>query len=337
MRDKEKDFYRCPLCKSHLMLKSTLRVDDDILEGSLYDDNGHNFLISDGIPNFIDVSMLSGPDMDSKKEYDDKFDTYDSGINFFFKTLGIDEYQLRQSLADFLQIKIADKVLEVGCGTGRDSEIIVSKLDENGKIYLQDLSLPMLKLCRSKLSSKSNAEYSTANGSSLPFENGVFDVTFHFGGINTFTDIKGAFNEMTRVTRIGGTVVVGDESLAPWLRNTSFGKMLTNANRLFENSPPLEHIPANARDVDIKWMANGTFYLIKYIVGEGLPYLDTDIEFPGQRGGTYRTRYYGNLEGVTEETKDYALRAIKKSGKSIHKWLDEVIRDEALKELKQDV
>ena len=48
-----------------------------------------------------------------------------------------------------------------------------------------------------------------------------------------------------------------------------------------------------------------------------------------------RTRYYGNLEGVSVKTKELAIKAAAKSGKSMHQWLDELVSSEAERELKQ--
>jgi hypothetical protein len=53
------------------------------------------------------------------------------------------------------------------------------------------------------------------------------------------------------------------------------------------------------------------------------------------RGGTHKTRYYGNLEGVRPETKELAIRAREALGVSMHEWLDSVVEKEALKVLKE--
>ena len=58
---------------------------------------------------------------------------------------------------------------------------------------------------------------------------------------------------------------------------------------------------------------------------------DFDFEIPGLRGGTHRTRYYGHLEGVKEETIKLAKIAINKKEVSMHSWLDNIIKKEALK------
>ena len=42
-----------------------------------------------------------------------------------------------------------------------------------------------------------------------------------------------------------------------------------------------------------------------------------------------RTRYFGRLEGVTPEAKEMAIEAARRSGLSLHQWLDTVVRQAA--------
>ena len=254
-------------------------------------------------------------------------------MDFFYSTLGLNGKAFDKSLIDLLDLKSHHKVLEIGAGTGRHSKFIINKLDKNNIFYASDISSNMLNVFRSKIKRK-KISFSLINASSLPFPNGTFDRVFHFGGLNNFGNITKAFKEMTRVTKIGGTIVVGDEGIAPWLKNSIFGKMLTNSNPLFNNKIPIEHLPDNARNVSVKYIANGSFYIIKYNVDEGLPYLNTSIEFPGQRGGNYTTRLFGNLEGVSLDTKNLMEKAAKKSGKSFHKWLEDTINERIKIDLK---
>ena len=86
-----------------------------------------------------------------------------------------------------------------------------------------------------------------------------------------------------------------------------------------------------ARDVKVEYIIGGVFYLISYSIGEGEPFGDFDFEIPGLRGGTHKTRYYGHLEGVKEDTIKLAKIAINKKEVSMHSWLDDIIKKEALK------
>lgn len=73
----------------------------------------------------------------------------------------------------------------------------------------------------------------------------------------------------------------------------------------------------------------GAFFLLEFTVGEGEPKANYHIPIPSERGGTHWRRYYGNLEGVSDETKKLAIEARKISGKGMSEWLDEVVKNAA--------
>jgi SAM-dependent methyltransferase len=192
----------------------------------------------------------------------------------------------------------------------------------------------MLLRCRDKLSDVAvPVEFSVGNAAYLPFPDGYFDAVFSFGGLGVFGDIQRSLREFVRVAKVGGRVVVGDESMPPWLYETEYGRILLNNNPLFKKPIPFELLPVEARNVTVRWVVGGVYYLIDFTVGAGEPQADFDLEIVGKRGGTLRTRYHGRLEGVTRETYELAQRAREKTGKSMHRWLDDVVRVAAEKEL----
>jgi SAM-dependent methyltransferase len=166
---------------------------------------------------------------------------------------------------------------------------------------------------------------------SLPFDTNYFDSLFCFAGVGHFRDIKSALFEMARVVKPGGKVVFCEKNVPLWLRETEYGKILINNNPMFADEAPLKFIPVEARNLCIRWINGNVHYVVDYIVGEGEPKGNFDIELPGARGGTFNTRYFGKLEGVTAETKKLAIKAKEKSGVSMHKWLDNIINKEAKK------
>ena len=164
---------------------------------------------------------------------------------------------------------------------------------------------------------------------SCPFPDGFFDAVFHFGGFNNFSEPKKTLAEMTRIVKKNGCVVFGDEALPPCLDGTEFGEMMVTNNPLFKNKVPLECLPEGARNVTLRWILGGCFYLINFKVGVGPPPMDMDLPHKGWRGGTMRTRYYGRLEGVTPEARKMAIEAAKARGVSVHEWLDTLVRKAA--------
>lgn len=337
MRAGEEEFYVDPLTHGRLWLTDATLDGDQIVAGVLSSEAGHRFNIVDGTPNFIYPFELPESDRVSLQQSEDRVEGYDKYLPLTFSTYGENEQAVRNAMADKLNLQPHHWVLETGAGTGRDSEIIAQRLNSDGRLYIQDISPSFLRKNIERLaSSPTRVEAALANGYYLPFADNSFDAYFHFGGINSFGDIKRAFAEMARVTKPGGKVVVGDESMPPWLRQTDFGRILMNSNPEFRYEIPLDKLPIEARKPRVEWIIGGVFYVIDFTVGEGEPEADLDFLIPGVRGGTHRTRLHGHLEGITEEAKQLAYQARARSGKSMHQWLDDVVRAAAKRDLGQD-
>lgn len=338
MKKTKDSLYVCPATLNDMVFEGEPDESGKPKNG-FYISDSHRFQVKDYLPDFRYPENPLFSDMQSLAWYKDNAAVYDEYLPLTFETFGVDEDVCRNHLVDLLQIKPDQTILEFGCGTGRDSERIASRLNGQGQLYLQDISPEILEIAIEKFSKKNfspRIEFSLANGSYLPFASKSFDSVFHFGGLNTFSDIKRAFAEMVRVTKPGGRIVVGDENMPAWLRETEFGKILMNSNPHYRYDLPLQYLPVEARNVKLEWIIGGVFYVISFDVGEGEPYANFDFEIPGPRGGTHRTRYYGNIEGVSPNTKQLAQRAREKSGLSMHQWLEQVITKAATDELGKD-
>jgi ubiquinone/menaquinone biosynthesis C-methylase UbiE len=325
MRSDHLQHFRCPRSGSALRLVS----------GRLVSDAGFSYPIHDGVPDFTEGAALTPDEVRTKQDYDRVADDiYDTAVDWQFAALHDDESATRESMIDMLDLRPGARVLEVGCGTGRDSLRLARRLGPDGALYMQDLSSGMVRRCVETMRRQSGEiscqlDYSVSNATALPFVDGLFDAVFHFGGFNQFGDLRLGAAELTRVTRVGGRIVIGDEAVAPWLRGTEFAEIVITNNPLFEAEVPLSVLPECARDVSVRWIVGNCFYVIGYTRGEGLPPLNLDLPHQGWRGGTMRSRYFGRLEGVTPEAKDMARVAAARSGLSVHEWLDQLVRSAA--------
>ncbi|TLU99984.1 class I SAM-dependent methyltransferase [Dyadobacter luticola] len=267
----------CPLTGTPL----TLAADGKTLtsqDGTVYE-------IGDtGIVNMLYPKELLPEDAREQYLYDQAFLRYDRGVSWVFETLNhSDEASTRQFFIDLMELKPGMTALEVGAGTGKDSALILDRVRPGGTAVLSDLSPNMLKLAQDKLSTEDvNVHYFLGNGSYLPFPDDTFDAVFHFGGINTFSERKRAFDELTRVVRPGGKVVVGDESVAPWLRNTPTYATLLKANPLFRAEVPIEDVPANIENFKLHYVFGNAFYIMEYRVTAKAPEVDIDLPIPGK-------------------------------------------------------
>jgi ubiquinone/menaquinone biosynthesis C-methylase UbiE len=326
------EFYRAP--ETH----SLLRLDGDVLVSA----EGHRFATENGVPNLVWPPALSASEQKAKAEYDRVAEQiYDAALDWQFAALCENEEAVRELMVNMLDPKPDGHILEVGCGTGRDSFRLARRLGYRGALFLQDLSANMVHTCVKRMAEYDKAmhfkcalHYSISNATYLPFPSEFFDAVFHFGGFNEFSDHKRTAEEFARVVKPGGIVLFGDESVGPWLRGTEFGGIVTTNNPLFNHEVPLRSIPICARDVNVRWIMGNCFYVITFRKGDGPPPLDLDLPHKGWRGGTMRSRYFGILEGVTPEAKELVRRAAASAGLSVHEWLDRTVRQQAAEDVK---
>ena len=309
----------CPRTREPL----SISADNSFLESP----SGDRYRIVDGIP----ALLLDGSRLETISEKNEYYRAraaeYDRGNDAMFRMLLSEEGPARLEMTELLQIAPGERVLEIGCGTCRDT---VHLINRGALVYASDLNLEMIMMGRDRLRAASveasRVRLFLADAMRLPFPDGFFDSAFHFGGLNLFPDVRAAMVEIARVVKPGGRVVVGDEGVGEWLGETEFAKILKNSNPLFQHRAPLEKIPTSARNVSCRWVLNGSFYLIAFEVGVGEPQLDLDVEFPGWRGGSHRTRYFGKLEGVSPKLRDDVVKAAASEGVSVVAWLETELR-----------
>jgi ubiquinone/menaquinone biosynthesis C-methylase UbiE len=315
----EKTDYCCPVCKSEVCvdLRSGLRCLKE-----------HYFP-------FIEGTKVPIFDYEDEKtnEYtvSNAAEIHDNSLKWLFTTFGGDEATFRTKLVEKIRLQTGQKILITGVGAGNDLPYLSNVLGKDGKIFAQDFSAQMLMSAVERCTrlynlTDYNIEFSVSDATKLPFFDEFFDAVYHFGGINLFSSIRKGIDEMDRVTKTGGRVVFGDEGLAPWLRDSEYGRMLTKNNPLYNFEVPLEYLPHTARDVLVSWEMGNSFYVIEYSKSENSLPIDIDVTHVGKRGGSIRKRYYGQLEGIDPELKQLIYEEAEKHGVSRVDYLESIIR-----------
>lgn len=261
---------RCPECRKSKKLKLTdseLETDDEIHEAELVCKKGHEWTVEEGIPLLV-YPPLSAEDKKWIEDYDQMAETYDEAIKTYDEFLGVDIMKEREKLVGFIPMEGPATIIDVSIGTAANFMAISNALKgQIGRFNFHglDVSRGMLRVAQRKLTDQGIA-HSLVHGSvfNIPYADNTFDLVIHSGGINTFSDIPKALNEMLRIAKPWGVIVVSDEGLSSKARETEWGKKIIENNSLFAAKPPLEHLPDNAKHVEVSWILNDAFYQIVF-------------------------------------------------------------------------
>lgn len=118
-----------------------------------------------------------------------------------------------QLILDLLRPAPREIILDAGCGTG---VFTLNILSFGPHIVGLDISLPMLKRAAEK-GKGYPFQIVLADMLRLPFQDCSFDKVVSVTALEFIKDAKGAVNELFRVTKKGGTIVVATlNSLSPW-------------------------------------------------------------------------------------------------------------------------
>ncbi|HEV2349841.1 MAG TPA: class I SAM-dependent methyltransferase [Terriglobia bacterium] len=125
----------------------------------------------------------------------------------------------------------------------------------------------MLKKCQRNLANwKRQAHLFLGIAEQLPFHNETFDVVFHFGGINFFSDRAAAIREMIRVAKAGTKIVISDETeshvKSQYEKVPFVGKYFKG--RKEEVLPPVDLVPKEMLDLRLKEFREGTLYCLSF-------------------------------------------------------------------------
>lgn len=142
---------------------------------------------------------------------------YDA-VNGFFYTDA-----MRNNVAELANVRQDSRVLDVGCGTGYTTEAVLKKASL-GEVNGIDLTPQQLRKAAVKLKpQKAIINLSRGDTENLPFRDETFDAVVSVGAVEYFPHPERALQEMARVVKHGGKVVVGGPEFE-WFRRMSLDK-----------------------------------------------------------------------------------------------------------------
>lgn len=117
-------------------------------------------------------------------------------------------HRWRARAADLAALSPGGKALDVATGTGDLAFELGRRVEPAGEVIGTDFSEPMLERARSKAAARGHVRFELANALELPYPDGSFDAATVGFGARNFSSLERGLEEMARVVRPGGRVVV---------------------------------------------------------------------------------------------------------------------------------
>ncbi len=187
------------------------------------------------------VTPYKNSDKGKKKQVAEMFDNIAHRYDFLnhFLSMNIDRIWRRKSI-QFLQKSQPRTILDVATGTG-DFAIEIHKRLKPEKIIAIDISTGMLEVGKEKIEKKQLShiiEFQEGDSEDIKFEDNFFDAATVAFGVRNFENLQIGINEMYRVLKSEGELVVLEFSRPEQfpikqLYNFYFKRILPAVGRLF--------------------------------------------------------------------------------------------------------
>lgn len=224
--------------------------------------------IKEGISMLLNDKFL----VNDNKKFMEMYNWMSRGYDIAESVIGRIKYgntinKMRSDLMSKLEWKDNSKVLYVSIGTGRDLNFIPTSINAKSlSIVGLDISFGMLKKCRKNFGSKLDLSLFNCAAEELPFIDNAFDIVFHVGGINFFSDKSAAMKEMVRVAKPGTKILISDET-SDWIDNQFKKSRLSKKyfeEKHFNLSELKSDIPQNVGETKLELMWENRSYCLTF-------------------------------------------------------------------------
>ncbi len=260
--------------------KPLKQIRKDGRDGLAPEASGREYPVVDGIPIFFSDQEMTGSNRKYRDFYDKIaffYDLYIALISLLCRKKGwhaarselirpVCSVPVRASKETPYGVTInADRILEVGIGTGLNLEL----LPKDTRYFGVDISWKMLSRCRRRAARlQREACLCLAQAEALPFRDESFEAVFSVGGFNFFTDNQAALQEMIRVAKPGATILIVDET--PKHVKTAYERTPLARKAFKEESSdslraPVDLVPETMQDVRCEEVWDGRFYALSFV------------------------------------------------------------------------
>jgi demethylmenaquinone methyltransferase/2-methoxy-6-polyprenyl-1,4-benzoquinol methylase len=163
-------------------------------------------------------------------------------------TVGLDQ-RWRERAADLANLRPGDRALDVATGTGDLAIALKRRVGPDGEVIGSDFSEGMLELARAKAG---DVDFEWGNALELPYDDDSFDAATVGFGARNFSDLARGLQEMTRVVRPGGRVVVleittPERPPLSWFFRLWFDRLVPLLGRVAGDPDAYTYLPSSVR------------------------------------------------------------------------------------------
>jgi ubiquinone/menaquinone biosynthesis C-methylase UbiE len=144
---------------------------------------------------------MSESKAETRRWFDRRARSYEGGVTSRWRD------PVQRASLEALEPSPADKLLDVGCGTGAASR---AAAEIGAAVVGVDLSPKMVKKAVSLAGTRENLAFEVADVEHLPFPDGRFTAVLCSNAFHHYPDPAGAVAEMYRVLAPGGRLALGD-------------------------------------------------------------------------------------------------------------------------------
>lgn len=187
---------RCPSCENHSFSQAT--------SGVVCDACGRELPVQDDL--FVIQQQQTGNNRIAAEFYDSsRWDKYRFWKRFTpFNDRAVKRWS--QEVFEYLPDLAHTRLLDVAIGDGRNMPFLPNSCE----VYGVDISVAQIRACQRKYPRRKLVLF-LGEAEALPFKDDTFDHVLSFGAFNYFNDPLRSLQEMARVVKPEGLIVVTDE------------------------------------------------------------------------------------------------------------------------------
>jgi ubiquinone/menaquinone biosynthesis C-methylase UbiE len=122
-------------------------------------------------------------------------------------------------LVSLFRLQRGARILDVGAGTGGIIPYLLEAIGPEGSIRAIDFAEEMVKIGRKKFLEEGRVIFEVASVEDLPYKDRFFDQVVCFGAFPHFEDKPKALEEMNRVLKTGGNLIIAHALSSAALRS----------------------------------------------------------------------------------------------------------------------